>query len=118
MANRLLIVNIRNYVNRQPRGKRRNRTIRYVREKVAQYTKMDIEKVKIDKKLNERITKFYSRAALPVKMNLDISNDRVIASPFEATIVDSKDDKAKKEKVKVEKKKDDKAAAKEVKQAK
>ncbi len=90
MANRLLTVNIRNYINRQPRGKRRNRAVRYIRERIAHYTNTDIENVKIDKKLNEAIFKVYSKTALPVKMKLDIDNSGIVtASPFTATITDS-----------------------------
>ncbi|ASI14207.1 50S ribosomal protein L31e [Candidatus Mancarchaeum acidiphilum] len=90
MANRLLTVNIRNYINRQPRGKRRNRAVRYIRERIAHYTGTEIENVKIDKKLNEAIFKVYSKTALPVKMKLDIDGSGIVtASPFTATITDS-----------------------------
>ncbi len=82
MASRLLTVSIRNYVNRQPRGKRRNRTVRYIREQIAHYTGMEVEQVKLDKKLNEKIVKFYSKSAVPVKMKLEIDKDKVIAAPF------------------------------------
>lgn len=75
MADRLLTINIRKYLVTQPRNKRANKAVRYVRDRVAHYTKTALENVKMSKELNSEIFKRYSKSMNPVRLNVSIAND-------------------------------------------
>ncbi|MDE1856945.1 MAG: hypothetical protein KGH98_02565 [Candidatus Micrarchaeota archaeon] len=75
MAERLLTINIRKYLVTQPRNKRANKAVKYVRDRVAHYTKTMPDNVKLSKELNSEIFKRYSKSMNPVKMSVSITND-------------------------------------------
>lgn len=82
MPNRILTINIRNYLVTQPRNKRTKKAVRYLRDRVAHYTKTQIDNVKISKELNEKIFKYYSKNMRPVKMTISIDAGKATATPF------------------------------------
>ncbi|MDE1865428.1 MAG: hypothetical protein KGH94_02190 [Candidatus Micrarchaeota archaeon] len=82
MADRLLTINLRNYLVRQPVRRRHMRLARYVRNRIAHYVKVEEEKVKISKELNNLMVKSYSKSMLPLKVNVKIENGTATASPF------------------------------------
>ncbi len=84
MAERLITINIRRYLSRQPRTKRVKRAARYIRERASHYMKIDEENVKISKELNNRIVKFYSRRMVPVKLKAKIEDGKAVLNEFSA----------------------------------
>jgi ribosomal protein L31E len=82
MANRLLTINIRNYLVKQPRRKRPARIARYVRYKIARATKMRLESVRITGELNQLILKKHLHSMMPLKVNINVEKDKATASPF------------------------------------
>ena len=83
MANRLLTINIRKYLATQPRTRRRNKAVKYIRDRIGHYTKTRVENVKMSQELNEMIFKHYSRKMVPVKVNVSIENGIAKATPFQ-----------------------------------
>ena len=75
MAERLITINLRKYLVTQPRTKRARKASRYVRERIAHYTKLDPENVKIGYDLNNLIFKYYSRKMVPLKVRVKIGTD-------------------------------------------
>ncbi|MCL5433846.1 MAG: hypothetical protein M1538_02615, partial [Candidatus Marsarchaeota archaeon] len=61
MAERLITLNIRKYLVKQPRTKRARKAIRYIRERIAHYTKIDVENVKIGYDVNNMVFKHYAK---------------------------------------------------------
>jgi len=84
MANRLLTINIRKYLSTQPTIRRRNKAVRYIRDRVGHYTKTRVENVKLSQELNEMIFKVYSKKMTPVKLNISIENGIATAMPFQS----------------------------------
>jgi ribosomal protein L31E len=82
VADRLLTINLRNYLVRQPVRKRQMKISGYVRERVSHYLKVGEEKVRISGELNSLMTKRYSRSMLPLKVNVRIENGVATVSPF------------------------------------
>ena len=82
MANRLLTINIRNYLVKQPRRKRPARIARYVRLKIAGAVKMKLESVKLTGELNEVMLKKHLHSMLPLKVSINVEKDKATASPF------------------------------------
>jgi len=82
MPSKVLTINIRKYLVKQPRGKRIRKGSRYLRERIAHYTKTDIDKVKISRELNNLMVKYYSIKMKPVKVNVNIDAGIATASPF------------------------------------
>lgn len=74
MATKLITLNIRRYLVTQPRPARRKRLSKFVRERIAHYTKISEENVKIDSEMNKALVKFYSKNMLPLKTNVNIEN--------------------------------------------
>lgn len=75
MATRLITINLRRYLVRQPRNKRMYKAARYVRERVAHYTKTPEENVKMDQALSAIIAKKYSRSLKLLKLSVDIKDN-------------------------------------------
>lgn len=106
MANKLLTINLRKYLIQQPRTKRAARGMRYVRERIAHYTKVSPENVRISAELNSMIFKHYSKRMVPLKMNVNVESGKATATPFavqnrqEAQKTSSKKTEAKVEKPK------------------
>lgn len=116
MPERILTLNIRKYLVHQPIGKRRNKAIKYIRERVSHYTKVKLENVKISQQLNNLVFTKYSRTMTPLKLNVKIGTDTADVFPFseQAAKTPEPDQKAKdKKQVKEEAKKgkDQKQAA-------
>ncbi len=82
----LLTINIRKYLVGQPRTKRARKAVIYVRERVAHFTKTDIENVRIDQELNSVIVKKYSKTMTPVRMNVKLEGGKAIAEPFKQDV--------------------------------
>ncbi len=82
MAHKVFILNIRKYLVTQPRTKRRNKAVKFVRERIAHYTKMPIEAVKIDQALNSMITKFSARTMNKLKLDVNVENGKALLTPF------------------------------------
>ncbi len=82
MAERLLTLNIRKYLVTQPRTKRARKAVKFVRERVAHYTKIKEENVKIAYTLNNLIFKHYAKSMLPLKLRVKIGTDTADVLPF------------------------------------
>ncbi len=82
MADRLITIGIRKYLVKQPRTKRFKKAAGYIRNRVAHYTKLREEDVKISKELNSRIMKHYSKTMVPVKLNVKIDGGKAMVSEF------------------------------------
>jgi ribosomal protein L31E len=82
MASRLITIGIRKYLVEQPRTKRARKAVRYVRERIAHYTKTDEENVKLSTSLNELIIKRHAKSMLPVRASISVDKGVVTASPF------------------------------------
>jgi ribosomal protein L31E len=82
MASRLLTINIRNYLVKQPRRKRPARMPRYVRYKIARAVKMRLEDVRITKELNSLMLKRNLHSMMPLKVSISVEKDRATAMPF------------------------------------
>lgn len=83
MAERLITINIRKYLSTQPRTKRARKAAGYIRERVAHYTKLQEENVKLSYKLNELIFKKYAKSMVPVKLIVKIGTDTADVLPAE-----------------------------------
>ncbi|MCW6160486.1 MAG: hypothetical protein LVQ95_05385 [Candidatus Micrarchaeales archaeon] len=82
MAERLITINLRKYLVKQPRTKRARKASRYVRERIAHYTKINPENVKIGYDLNNLIFKYYSRKMVPLKVRVKIGTDTADVLPY------------------------------------
>ena len=82
MADRLITINIRKYLVTQPRTKRARKAVKYIRERVAHYTKLKPENVKLGYDLNNLIFKYYSIRMVPVKVRVKIGTDTADVLPF------------------------------------
>lgn len=82
MASRLITIGIRKYLVGQPRTKRARKAVRYVRERIAHYTKTSEENVKLSTSLSELIIKRHAKSMLPVRASISFDKGIVTASPF------------------------------------
>ncbi len=82
MANRILTINLRRYLVTQPRNKRQKKATRYVRERIAHYTKVPEENVKLDMSLNSLIVKKHAKSMMPLKLDISIEGGKATAMPF------------------------------------
>ncbi len=82
MANRILTINLRRYLVTQPRNKRQKKATRYVRERIAHYTKVPEENVKLDMSLNSLIVKRHAKSMMPLKLDISIEGGNATAMPF------------------------------------
>jgi len=78
VATKLVTINIRQYLVRQPRNKRQKKASSYVRERIAHYVKVSPSNVRLDRELNSAITKYYSKRMLPLKASVNV--DKGIAT--------------------------------------
>jgi ribosomal protein L31E len=86
MADRLITINIRKYLATQPRTKRARKAVRYVRERVAHFTKMKPENIKLGYELNNLIFKEYSRSMRPLKVRVKMGTDTADVLPFKEEV--------------------------------
>ncbi len=107
MASRLLTINIRKYLSRQPRRKRPMRIAHYVRRRIAGATNVGGDSIKISKELNSIMLKENMRSMKPLKVSISIENGIATVTPFEVkakpapaagTSTEAKDAKPKEEK--------------------
>ena len=82
MANRILTINLRRYLVTQPRNKRQKKATRYVRERIAHYTKVPEENVKLDMSLNSLIVKKHAKNMMLLKLDISIDGGKATAMPF------------------------------------
>src|SRR5208283_3265857 len=82
MPNRLITINIRKYLSTQPRGKRNNKAIKLLRSQVSRLTKVKPENVRFSQEFNSLVFKKYSTLLTPVKLNVNIDNERATVTPF------------------------------------
>lgn len=82
MSDRLITISIRKYLVKQPRTKRHMKAAAYIRGRIAHYTKLREEDVKLSQELNELIIKQYSRTMLPVKCTVKMGADTAEVMPF------------------------------------
>ncbi len=83
---RAITINIRRYLVNQPRPKRARKAVRYLRERIAHYTKTDLKNVKIEGELNSMIIREYSKRMVPIKTNVNIDDNGIArVSRFGAT---------------------------------
>lgn len=73
MASRIITINMRKYLSTQPRTRRIKRSMRYLRERIAHYTKTDEANVRISDELNKMMFKHYIKSMKPVKVSVEIS---------------------------------------------
>lgn len=78
MAIRLLTINIRKYLVKQPRRKRPARISRYIRYKIAHSANIKADSIKITKELNSIVLKKYLHSMKPLKVS--ISTDKGIST--------------------------------------
>lgn len=83
MPNRLLTINLRNYLVNQPRRKREMKISSYVRGRIAHYTKTKVENVSISRELSSIMHKRYLYSMKPLKLNISIEKDKATATYFE-----------------------------------
>lgn len=69
-----MTINMRRYLSEQPRTKRAKKAARYVKDRVAHYTKTDYDKVKITTELNNEIVKRYRKRMTPLKLRISLDN--------------------------------------------
>jgi ribosomal protein L31E len=84
MPDRILTISLRKYLSSQPRNKRTRKAVRYVRERIAHYNKVDEENVRISTDLNSRIIKNYSKNMSPIKLVVNVDKGIAMASDFNA----------------------------------
>jgi ribosomal protein L31E len=82
MAERILTINLRRYLVTQPRNKRARKAVKYIRERVAHYNKLEIDNVRINQELNSLIVKRYAREMSPVKLVVNVVNGIATATDF------------------------------------
>ncbi len=86
MVERLITLNLRRYLVEQPVTKRQRKAISYIRERVAHYTKVDIDNVKIDMGLSESVIKYYSRKMKPIKLSIDVKDGNAMVKAHQDSI--------------------------------
>jgi hypothetical protein len=82
MVDKLLTINLRNYLVKQPVRRRHMKISGYVRDRVAHYTKVDEENVKLTGELNILMIKRHAKSMLPLKVNVKIEDGKATVSPF------------------------------------
>jgi ribosomal protein L31E len=82
MTDRLITVSIRKYLSAQPRTKRPRKAAAYIKGRIAHYTKIKPENVKISQELNSMILKHYAKKMVPVKCTVKIGTDTAEVMPF------------------------------------
>jgi hypothetical protein len=82
MANRLLTINIRNYLVGQPRRKRVMRISRYIKERINQHTNVGMDNIKISSELNSIILKQHLHSMKKLKVNINVEKEKAMVTPF------------------------------------
>ncbi len=78
-----MTISIRRYLSAQPVTKRSRKAVKYIRERIAHYTKTALDNVKISMELNSKIVKHYSKRMTPIKMSIDVEKGVALARLFE-----------------------------------
>lgn len=82
MANRLLTINIRNYLVNQPRRKRPMRISTYLKYRIAKSTNIRSSNIRISSELNTLVMKKYINSMKPLKVNVSIDKEIATITPF------------------------------------
>jgi hypothetical protein len=82
MVDKLITINLRNYLVNRPVRRRHMKISKYVRERVSHYMKIDEENVKLTGDLNILMIKKHAKSMLPLKMTVKIENGIATVSPF------------------------------------
>lgn len=82
VANRLLTINIRNYLVGQPRRKRPMRISRYIKERISQQTNIGMENIRISNELNSIILKQHLHSMKKLKVNINVEKEKATVTPF------------------------------------
>ncbi len=82
MPNRLLTINLRNYMVKQPRRKRPARMTRYVRLRIAKSTNIKSGNIKISQELNSIMLKRHLHSMMPLKVNISIDKEKAMVTSF------------------------------------
>ncbi|MDE1870766.1 MAG: hypothetical protein KGI06_00815 [Candidatus Micrarchaeota archaeon] len=83
MANRLITINIRKYLVKQPRRKRPMRISTYLKYRIAKSTNIRSDNIRISKELNVIVMKKYINSMKPLKVSISIDKDITTVTPFE-----------------------------------
>ena len=78
-----MTISLRKYLSTQPTTKRRMKAVKYLRNRIAHYSKVQEGSVKISKELNQLVVKVHSKRMSPVKVRVDIDKGIANAKPFE-----------------------------------
>ena len=84
MPERILTISLRQYLSTQPRNKRTRKAVRYIRERIAHYNKVEEKNVRISTDLNSRIFKSYAKSMHPIKLIVNVDKGIAMASDFNA----------------------------------
>jgi ribosomal protein L31E len=84
MPNRLLTINLRDYLANQPRRKRAMRVSRYIRERIAKQTNVGTDNISISKELNSIIIKEHVHSMKKLKVNINIEKGKATVTSFGA----------------------------------
>ena len=84
MPERILTISLRQYLSTQPRNKRTRKAVRYVRERIAHYNKVEEKNVRLSTDLNSRIFKSYAKSMSPIKLVVNVDKGIATASDFNA----------------------------------
>lgn len=82
MANRLLTINIRDYLIKTPRRKRHMRLSNYIKMRIAKSTNVSADSIKISQDLNSQIMTKYLKSMHKLKLNISIEKDRTLVTAF------------------------------------
>lgn len=82
MANRLLTINIRDYLVRTPVRKRHMRISNYIKSRIAKSTNVRTGNIKINNDLNALILTKYLKSMGKLKVNVNIEKDKATVTAF------------------------------------
>ena len=82
MAERLLTINIRDYLVNQPRRKRAMRVSTYIKGRVAHYANVRLDNVRISKELNSLIIKRHVKSMKPLKVSINMEKEKAMVTAF------------------------------------
>lgn len=82
MASRVATIRVREFLVNQKRPQRARKAAKYIRQRIAHYSKLEPENVKLSIALNALIIKKYAKKMVPVKVNINIENGIAHVTPF------------------------------------
>jgi hypothetical protein len=82
MANRLLTINIRDFLIRTPVRKRHMRLSNYIKLRIAKSTNVKAENIKISQDLNSLVMTKYLKSMHKLKVNINIEKEKATVTAF------------------------------------